>query len=194
MTLLAFAAERTRRVPDINRYLLQTPGLSSKPAAHRRCCRSTGQTDGRTHDRYINLAVHTTRAASIIGTAIVLCIYRIKLSLQPRALIANIVYQRVTTVVSICFYTFYFVSSLNAKNIIPQRCNNTDSTTLARSSRESSAARSRRWRRRPWSTQSRATSRKIRPSLRGRFAIACSPTASARRKIFPASAPLTGAC
>ena len=29
------------------------PGLSNKPAACRCCCRSTGQTDGRTCDRYI---------------------------------------------------------------------------------------------------------------------------------------------
>ena len=32
--------------PAIDRYLLQAPALSSKPAACRCCCRSTGQTDG----------------------------------------------------------------------------------------------------------------------------------------------------
>ena len=48
MTLPAFAAERRRRVPAIDRYLLQAPALSSKPAARRCCSRSTGRKDGRT--------------------------------------------------------------------------------------------------------------------------------------------------
>jgi len=49
-----------------NRYLLPAPALSSKPAAHHCCCRSTGQTDGETTpDRYIDLALYTTQAASV---------------------------------------------------------------------------------------------------------------------------------
>jgi len=35
----------------IGRYLLRAPDLSSKPAGCRCCCRSTGQTDGRTDTR-----------------------------------------------------------------------------------------------------------------------------------------------
>ena len=50
----------TRRYPQhLQRsivYLLPTHELSCKPAACRCCCRSTGQTDGRTPDRYIDLA------------------------------------------------------------------------------------------------------------------------------------------
>jgi len=67
MTLPAFAAERRRRVPAIDRYLLQAPALSSKPAARRCCSRSTeGRTDGRTPDRYIDPAPHTMRMAASI--------------------------------------------------------------------------------------------------------------------------------
>ena len=58
-TLPAFAAERRRRVPAVDRYLLQAP-------ARRCCCRSTGQTDGRTDSR----PLHIPR---------VTCIYRIKI-------------------------------------------------------------------------------------------------------------------
>jgi len=65
-TLPAFAAQRRRRVPAVDRYLLQAPALSSKPAARRCCCRSTGQTDGRTDSR----PLHIPR---------VTCIYRIKI-------------------------------------------------------------------------------------------------------------------
>jgi len=36
------------RAAAIDRYLLPAPDLSSKPADRRCCCRSTGQTDGRT--------------------------------------------------------------------------------------------------------------------------------------------------
>jgi len=42
--------------------------LSSKPAGRRCCCRSMGQTDGRT-DRCIDPGAHTMRAASIMWTA-----------------------------------------------------------------------------------------------------------------------------
>ena len=51
MTLPASAAEGERRIPAIDRYLLQAPALSSKPAARRCCCQSTGQRDGRTDTR-----------------------------------------------------------------------------------------------------------------------------------------------
>jgi len=59
--------------PAIERYQLQTPALSSKPAGRRCCCRSMGQThthslrqtDGRTFDRYIDPALHTMRSASM---------------------------------------------------------------------------------------------------------------------------------
>ena len=63
MTLPAAAA---RALAAIDRYLLQAPELSSKPAARRCCCRSTGQTDGRTLDRAY-LAPYT--AASMSGQA-----------------------------------------------------------------------------------------------------------------------------
>jgi len=53
MTLPAFVA---RAPAAINWYLLHALTLSSKPAAHRCCCRLTGQTDGRTPDRYIDHA------------------------------------------------------------------------------------------------------------------------------------------
>ena len=55
MTLpAAFAAERRRRVPTVDRYSLQAPAPSSKPAARRSCLRdqrdrgTDGRTDGRT--------------------------------------------------------------------------------------------------------------------------------------------------
>jgi len=44
--------------------------LSSKPAAHRCCCRSTGQTDGRTLDRLIDPVSHTMRAVSTTNTSV----------------------------------------------------------------------------------------------------------------------------
>ena len=70
--LPAFAAERWRRTRrstalttrlqlliDISSHR----ALSSKPTDRRCCCRSMGQTDGRTPDRYIDSAVYTMRAA-----------------------------------------------------------------------------------------------------------------------------------
>lgn len=55
----------------IDLYLLPAPALSSKSAARRCCCRSTDRqrrrrTDGRTLNHYIDHALHTMRAASII--------------------------------------------------------------------------------------------------------------------------------
>ena len=68
MTLPAFAAERVHCVlaVAVDRYLLQAPALSSKPEARRCCCRSTGQTNGRTPDRYIDPVWHTIRTASVV--------------------------------------------------------------------------------------------------------------------------------
>ena len=40
--------------------------LDSKLASRRCCCRSMGQTDRRTPDRYVDRAPHTLRTASII--------------------------------------------------------------------------------------------------------------------------------
>jgi len=54
MTLPTFAANRMRRVPGIDRYLLKAPALSSKPAARRSCCRPTRQTDGRTNTQSLH--------------------------------------------------------------------------------------------------------------------------------------------
>jgi len=58
MTLAAFAAQRRLQpagIPAVDRYLLQTPALSSKPTGRRCCCRSVGlslrRTDGRTDTR-----------------------------------------------------------------------------------------------------------------------------------------------
>jgi len=58
VTLSAAAARAGSRYPStagyhaapgaIDEYLLPAPDLSSKPAARRCCCRSTGQTDGLT--------------------------------------------------------------------------------------------------------------------------------------------------
>jgi len=58
-TLAAFAAERRRlqhgacstAPATIDRYLLQTLAISSKPTGRRCCCRSTGQTDRRADGR-----------------------------------------------------------------------------------------------------------------------------------------------
>jgi len=79
MTLPAFATER-RAAASL---LLSAPGTryrrlqlsidishshgvqQQKPAGHRCCCRTMGQTDGRTPDRYTDPAPHTVRAASI---------------------------------------------------------------------------------------------------------------------------------
>jgi len=77
MTLPAFAAERGRlqEISIDDWYTVPAaidrpaPALSSKLAACRCCCRSTGQTDvltdGRTPERYTDPAPRTTRAASI---------------------------------------------------------------------------------------------------------------------------------
>ena len=51
---------------DINRHLLQTTELRSKPAG-RRCCWSTGQRDGQMPDHYIDPALHTMPTESITG-------------------------------------------------------------------------------------------------------------------------------
>jgi len=47
----------------IDRYPLPTPDLSSKLAGFRCYCRSTGQTDGRTPDRFVTLAAYYMRIA-----------------------------------------------------------------------------------------------------------------------------------
>jgi len=79
MTLPAFAAERGSCCTAPLQLLrgAGTPGfrsksrehraLSSRPAAHICCCRSMGQTDGRTPDLYLHSAPHTMRASSITG-------------------------------------------------------------------------------------------------------------------------------
>jgi len=72
MTLPAFAAERRRTCctaharAAVDRYLLPAGLLSSKPAGCRCCCRSTGQTVGRTLDRYL---VHRPCSAYYAGSA-----------------------------------------------------------------------------------------------------------------------------
>jgi len=63
---LLLSAGACSTVPtDVNRYVLQTPALNSKPAGSRCCCRSMGQTYGRTDERMPNLYVdpvqHTLR-------------------------------------------------------------------------------------------------------------------------------------
>jgi len=71
MTLPAFPAKRRRLQHGARSYLSMSPAsmeLSSKPAGSRCCCRSTGQTDGRTLDRYTDPAPHALRAASITAT------------------------------------------------------------------------------------------------------------------------------
>jgi len=69
MTLSAFAAERRAAALLLLSagacYRSITPArgaLSSKPAA--RSCRTMGQTDGRTLDRFIDTAAHTLRAVT----------------------------------------------------------------------------------------------------------------------------------
>ena len=72
-----FAAERRRR--RVQHRARSSPAafpdrrpLSSKPACHRCCCRSTGQTDrrtdGRTPDRYMDSALHSMLTAPKINT------------------------------------------------------------------------------------------------------------------------------
>jgi len=62
MTLPAFAAERRRRVLPVDRYLLQAPALSSKPAALAAAVdRRDRTTDGQTPDRCIDPVPHTMR-------------------------------------------------------------------------------------------------------------------------------------
>ena len=70
MTLSVFGAKRrlgacSTALAAIDQYLLQILALSSKPAGHLCCCRSTGQTHGRTPGRYIDPAPHTMRAVPI---------------------------------------------------------------------------------------------------------------------------------
>ena len=70
MTLSVFGAERrlgacSTAPAAIDQYLLQIPALSSKPAGHRCCCRSTGQTDTRTDDR----PLHRPCSAHYAGSA-----------------------------------------------------------------------------------------------------------------------------
>jgi len=48
------------RFYGIDRYLPPAPDLSSKPAGRRRCCRSTGQTDGRTLNRFMTLITNSS--------------------------------------------------------------------------------------------------------------------------------------
>ena len=59
--LLLSASTRCTAPAAIDRYLL----LSSKPASRCCCCRSTGQTNGRTPDRYIGHSPQAMRAVSI---------------------------------------------------------------------------------------------------------------------------------
>ena len=74
VTLPAFAAERRRLLHGARGRSLSPArrALSSKPAGSQHCCRSMGQTDGRTLDRYINLAPHTMREASTNAEVILL--------------------------------------------------------------------------------------------------------------------------
>ena len=73
-TLTAFAAERrSLRHGGRSASACIDRRILPKPADRRYCCRSTGQTDGRTDrrtpDRYIDPAQHTMLAASIISVA-----------------------------------------------------------------------------------------------------------------------------
>jgi len=52
--LLLSAGARSMAPAAIDRYPLHTPALSSKPADRRCCCRSMGQTDGRTDSRSLH--------------------------------------------------------------------------------------------------------------------------------------------
>ena len=83
----AFAAERRRlqHGARIDRYLLQPPALSTKPADRRCCCRSMGQTDRRTDAaRYTDSAQHIMPAASImVQTAQKRKIMRVFTVLEP---------------------------------------------------------------------------------------------------------------
>ena len=67
-------ASRHAAPPAIDRYLLPAPELSSKPAARRCCCRSTGQTDrrvdGRTLDRFKMHTAYSGRPRSKLATDI----------------------------------------------------------------------------------------------------------------------------
>jgi len=74
VTLPAFAAERRRLLHGARGRSLSPAqmALSSKPAGSQHCCRSMGQTDGQTLDRYINLAPHTMREASTNAEVILL--------------------------------------------------------------------------------------------------------------------------
>jgi len=54
----------------IDRCMQPTPALSSKLAARRCGCRSTGQRDGRTPDRYVDAVPHTMCTVSIMNLSI----------------------------------------------------------------------------------------------------------------------------
>ena len=77
MTLAAFAAKRRLQpagIPAVDRYLLQTPALSSKPTGRRCCCRSMGlgRTDGRTDTRPLHrpLSAYYTGGVNNVGELI----------------------------------------------------------------------------------------------------------------------------
>jgi len=60
-------ASRYAAPPAVERHLLHAPELGSKRDVGRSntaCCRSTGQTDGRTPDHYTDPAPHTTTAGT----------------------------------------------------------------------------------------------------------------------------------
>ena len=66
MTLPALAAKHVCSVPAIDQYLLQAPALSSKQATQCCCCRSIGETDGRSDIQPLHRSCpHTMRASSL---------------------------------------------------------------------------------------------------------------------------------
>jgi len=76
MTLLAFAAERC--APALLLLVLSAgaccrllspacEALSSKPDTHRYCCRTMGQTNGRSLDGFTDPALHTMWAVPVMG-------------------------------------------------------------------------------------------------------------------------------
>ena len=68
---VSLPASAARAPAAIDRYVLHVLELSSKPAARRCCCRSTGQTDGRTDPT----ALHRPRAGNVTsaGWQVTLC-------------------------------------------------------------------------------------------------------------------------
>ena len=73
VTLPTYAAERPAAAPLLlgagfrccRSIFPARTALSSKPVARRCCCRSMGQTDGRTLDRFVDPAVRSMRAVSL---------------------------------------------------------------------------------------------------------------------------------